>query len=157
MVIEGRPSRYLRVSNTLAFCFGACAAGAVFLSVFVMASRPWSCSASSASSVVTCDWSTSRLIASVWLVGALSVCVIAWKRWKLPLAIISVPLLAVGLISVVGVFTLATAALWLACALWLWARDRRWSIVVAALASILLLGLAANGVRGLLALHSTPI
>jgi hypothetical protein len=122
-----------------------------------MASRPWGCSANSESPVVTCDWITSRVIAAGWLVAALVVCLVSWKRWKLPLAIISAPLLAISLISVIGVFSLAPAALWFGCALWLWAQGQRYSMAASGLASVVLVYLAATGVLALFALHSTPI
>jgi len=157
LVPEAPPNAYLRTTNVIAFVFGASALAAVLLSVYVMASRPWGCSANSESPVVTCDWVTSRVIAAVRLVAALALCLFSWKRWKLPLAVISAALLSVSLISVVGVFALAPAAFWFACALWLWAQGYRSSIVLSALASVLLLYLGATGVVALLALHSAPI
>jgi hypothetical protein len=154
---EARPNSQLRMTGTIATIFGAAALAVVLLSVFVMASRPWGCSASSESPTITCDWVTSRVVAAFWLIAALGLCAISCKGWKLPLAMISVPLLAISLISVIGVFSLAPAALWLANALWLWAKDRQSFSVVAALASIVLVYLAATGVLALRALHSAPI
>lgn len=107
--------------------------------------------------MVTCDWVTSRVIAAVWLVAALAVCFVSWKQWKLLLAIIATALLAISLISVIGVFSLGPATLWFACALWLWARGKRWSLVVSAGASVVLVYLAATAVLALFALYSTPI
>jgi hypothetical protein len=153
---EGSGSSQVRTTNRLAFIFGTAAIAAVLLSVFVMASRPWGCSASSQSPLVTCDWVTSRVIAAFWLVAALAVCFVSWRRWKLPLAIISATLVAISLISVIGVFSLAPATLWLGCALWLWARGKGSSIVVSGLASVVLVYLAASGVSALLHLYSTP-
>lgn len=156
MVATVPPNPPLRITNFIAVVFGACALAAVLLSVFVMASRPWGCSASSETTGVTCDWVTSRVVAAVWLVAALVVCLIAVGRRTLPLAVISAPLLAVSLISVIGVFSLAPAAFWFVCALWQWAQGRRSSIVVSTLASIVLLYLGTTGLLALLALYSTP-
>jgi hypothetical protein len=97
------------------------------------------------------------VIAVAWLVAGLGVCLIAWKRWKLALAIIAGLLTAASLISALGIFTLAPAAFWFGCALWLRTPGERSSIVWSALASVVLLYFAANGVRGLLTLYSTPI
>lgn len=152
-----RSNALVRMTTVIALVFGACAFAAVLFSVFVMASRPWGCSVTSDSPVVTCDWVTSRVVAAAWLVVALGVCLISWKRWKFLLAIISVPLFAVSMISVVGVFSMAPAAFWFGCALWLWAQGRLTSIVVSALTSFVLLYFAAEGVRALIALHATPI
>jgi hypothetical protein len=96
------------------------------------------------------------VVAALWLVAAFVVCLIALRRWTLPLAVISAPLLAVSLISVIGVFSLAPAAFWLSCALWQWSQDRRPSIIVSTLASIVLLYVGTTGVIALLALYSTP-
>jgi hypothetical protein len=157
LVSEASPRSYLRATTAIAFVFGACALAAVLGSAFVMASRPWGCSANSYSPLVTCDWVTSRVNAALWLVANLAVCSFAWRRWNLPLAVISGLLIAVGIISVIGVFTMAPAAFWFACALWLWAHGRRWAIVLCALVSVMLIYLAATGVLALLALHSTPV
>jgi hypothetical protein len=146
-----------RRTNIIAFVFGAAALVAVLLSVFVMASRPWGCSATSQSPVVSCDWFTSRLIAAVLVVAALGVSFVAWKRWKLPLAIISAVLLVIGLISEIGFYSLAPAALWFGCALWLWAQGREFRVVLSAVASIALLYLAVNGVIASVVLYSSPI
>jgi hypothetical protein len=152
------PDAHPRNTDVIAFVFGAGALGALLLSVFVMASRPWGCSITSDGSVVvTCDWVTSRVIAAVWLAAGLAVCLIVWKRRRLLLAIISTPLIAVSLISVIGVFTLAPAALWFACALWLWAQGHRLTIVLSGMASVVLLYLSTTGVLALLTLHSTPV
>lgn len=137
--------------------FGALALLAALLSVFVMASRPWGCSASSGSPVVSCDWVTSRWVASVWLVAALGICLVSWKRWTLALAVISLPLLAFSMISVFGVFTLSPAALWFGCALWLLSRDRRFWIALSALATVALLSLGVVGVLALFTLAEAPI
>lgn len=128
----------------------------VLLSAFVMASRPWGCSVSSDPPVITCDWATSRSVAGVWLIVGLGVCFIALKRWKLALAIISVPLLALSLISFLGVYSLAPAALWSGCALWLWVRGRAVGMVVGAFVSIVLVYLVAQAVVVLFALRSAP-
>jgi hypothetical protein len=146
-----------RTTNIVASVFGAAALAAILLSVFVMASRPWGCSASSQSSAVTCDWTTSRVIAAVWLAAGLVVSLIAWKRWKLPLAITSAVLLVVGFVSVLGIFSLAPAALWFGCAMWLWAQGRRSRVVLSGVATIVLLYLAMNGVIALFVLYFTPI
>jgi hypothetical protein len=130
---------------------------ALLVSVFVMAARPWGCSFNSESPVVNCDWVTSRVVAAVWLAGGLAVCLAAFKGRKRPLAIVSAPLVVVSLVSVIGVFTMAPAALWLASALWLWAQGHRWAIVLSGLASTVLLYLSTIGVLALLNLHSTPI
>jgi len=97
------------------------------------------------------------VVAGVWLVAGLAVSLAAFKRWALPLAMISGVLIAVSLVSVVGVFTLAPAALWFACALWLRTQSHRTAIVLSGFASVVLLYLASNGVVALLYLHSTPI
>jgi hypothetical protein len=106
---------------------------------------------------VNCDWVTSRVIAVVWLVAGLSPCLLAWKRWYLALAIISGVLTAVSLFSFLGIFTLAPAAFWFACALWQRTPGERSSIVWSGISSVVLLYFATNGVRGLLMLYSTPI
>jgi hypothetical protein len=156
-VISARPPGVeARATTTIAVVFGACALAALLMSVFVMASRPWGCSSTGDSSVVNCDWVTSRVVAGVWLVAGLAVSLVAFKRWTLPLAIISGVLIAVSLVSVVGVFTLAPAALWFACALWLRTRSHRSAIVLSGFASVVLLYLASNGVVALLYLNSTP-
>ena len=156
MIAAVPPNRSLRITNLIAVVFGVCALAVVLLSVFVMASRPWGCSASGGTTGVSCDWVTSRVMAAVWLVVALVVCLIALRRWTLPLAVISAPLLAVSLISAIGVFSLAPAAFWFGCALWQWAQGRRTSIVVSTVVSVVLLYLGATGVLALLALYSTP-
>jgi hypothetical protein len=145
------------MTDAIATAFTVAALAAVLLSSLVMASRPWGCSTSSESPVITCDWVTSRVIAAIWLLAALGVCVVSWKGWKLPLTIISLPLLAVSLISVIGVFSLAPAAFWLASAMWRWRPGRRSTIGLTTLASLLLLYLAMNGVVALLVLRSTPV
>ena len=150
------PSPYLKATNVVALVFGACAVAAVLLSVFVMASRPFGCSANSAP-VLTCDWVTSRVAAVVWLIAGLSLGVIALKRWYLALSIISGVLTAISLFSALGVFTLASAAFWFGCGLWLRTPGERSSVVASGLASVVLLYFATNGVRGLLVLYSTPI
>jgi hypothetical protein len=129
---------------------------ALFLSALVMASRPWGCSSAGDAGVV-CDWVTSRVVAGVWLVAGLALSLAAFKRWTVPLAIISGVLIAVSLVSVLGVFTLAPAALWFACALWLRTRSHRSAIALSGFVSVVLLYLASNGVVALLYLHSTPI
>jgi hypothetical protein len=146
-----------RTTNIIAFVFGAAALFAALLSVFVMASRPWGCSASSITSGVSCDWVTSRVIAALVLAVALVVSFVAWKRWKLPLAIIAAVLLVVGLVSVVGLYSLAPAALWFGCAMWLWAQGRRSRVVWSGLATIVLLYLAAGGALASFLLYFTPI
>lgn len=157
MTAESSPDRQLRITNQIAIAWGGLALTAVLLSVFVMASRPWGCSAGNESTTVVCDWVTSRVIAVIWLTGGVAVCAISLKRRWLPLAVISLPMLAVSLISFFGVFALAPAAFWLASAFWGWAHGRRSSMVVSAVASVVLLYLAATGVIALLALHSAPI
>jgi hypothetical protein len=154
---HGSRSATLRMTGFIALAFGALALLAVLFSVYVMASRPWGCSASSGSPVVTCDWITSRWVAAVWLVAALGVCLVAWKRWTLALAVIALPLIAFSTISVAGVFTLAPAAFWLGCALWLWSRDRRLLIALSALATVALVTLGVVGVLGLFTLAAAPI
>jgi hypothetical protein len=109
-VVKTAPNGYQRATRFLALVFGACAVAAVLLSVFVMASRPFGCSANSQSPVVTCDWVTSRVVAVVWLIAGLSLGLIALKRWYLALSILSGVLTAISLFSAVGVFTLAPAA-----------------------------------------------
>jgi hypothetical protein len=130
---------------------------AVLLSVFVMASRPWGCSATSESPVVTCDWITSRVVAAIWLATGLAICLVAWKRWKLPLAIISALLLPIGLVSAIGVFVLTPAALWFGCAMWLWTEGRPSRLAWGAVVTIALLYLAIDGVIASFALYFTPI
>jgi hypothetical protein len=143
-------SRALSITRAIALVFAALALLAAVLSVFVMASRPWGCSVSSGSPTVSCDWVTSRWVAGAWLVAALVICLISLKRWAILLAAISALLLAFSLISFAGVFTLAPAAFWFGCALWLWSRDRRLFIALSALASV---GLVSFGMVGLLALY----
>jgi hypothetical protein len=87
----------------------------------------------------------------------LGIVYVSWKRWKLPLLIVSVPLVAISLVSVIGVFLMAPAALWFGCALWLWSSGKRLSVVLTAIASILLIYLAASGVSASTHLYYTPI
>src|SRR6267143_1571404 len=115
----------VRITGMIALAFGVLALLAALVSVFVLGSRPWGCSASSSSPAVTCDWVTSRWVAGIWLIAALGICVVSWKRWTLALAAISLVLMALGLVSVVGLYTLAPGALWFACVLWLWSSERR--------------------------------
>jgi hypothetical protein len=150
-------SATLRTTSFIALVFAALALLAALLSVFVMASKPWGCSASSDSPAVTCDWVTSRWVAAIWLVAACAVCVISWKRWTSALAAISLPLLAASMISVFGVFTLAPAAFWLGCALWLWTRDRRAWIALSAVATVVLVSLGIFGVNALFYLAAVPV
>jgi hypothetical protein len=97
------------------------------------------------------------VVAVAWLIAGLSLGLLALKRWNLALAIISGVLTAISLITSLGVFTLAPAALWFGYALWVRTPGERTSIVASGLASAVLLYFAANGVRGLLLLYSTPI
>lgn len=157
LVSKAPANSLIRTTNVIAFAFGVAALGAVLLSVFVMASRPWGCSANSESPVVSCDWITSRVIAIVWLAAGLAVCFVSWRRWNSLLALISAPLVAISLISVIGVFSLAPAALWFGCALWLWAHGQRSSMALSGLASVGLVYLSATGVLALFYLYSAPI
>lgn len=157
MESEATANPDLRTTNIVASAFAAAALVAVLLTAFVMASRPWGCSATSESPTVTCDWTTSRVIAGVWLLAGLVISLIAWKRWTLPLAILSPVLLAVGLVSVIGVYVLAPAALWFASALWLWAQGRQYRMVVSGVATIALLYLVMNGLIASLVLYFTPV
>src|ERR1700730_13202214 len=116
MSVARNPS--VRITGMIALAFAVLALLAALLSVFVLGSRPWGCSASSSSLAVTCDWVTSRWVAGIWLITALGICVVSWKRWRLPLAAISLALIAAGLVSVIGAFALAPGAFWFACALW---------------------------------------
>jgi hypothetical protein len=147
----------LRTTSLIALAFAALALLAALFSVFVMASRPWGCSMSSGSHAESCDWVTSRWVGAVWLIAALVICLISWKRWTVALGAISLPLLAFSLISFLGVFTLAPAALWFGCALWLWSRDSRLRIALSALATVGLVTLGATGVLALLALAAAPV
>jgi hypothetical protein len=147
----------LRTTSLIAMAFGALAMLTALLSVLVMASRPWGCSATSNSPVVNCDWVTSRWVAAVWLVAALGICLVAWKRWSIALAAVSLPLLAFSLLSFAGVFTLAPAALWFGCALWLSSRDRRLWIALSALATVVVVTFGVIGVLALLTLAASPI
>lgn len=155
MAVSRRATR--RPTTLIALVFAALALLAALLSVFVMWSRPWGCSVSSQSPVVTCDWVTSRWLAVVWLVAALAICVISWKRWALVLAAISLALIGFSLISALGIFTYAPAAFWLACALWLWSGNRGLLITLSAVASVPLLWFGIVGVIGLFYLAATPI
>jgi len=157
LVSENAANQDVRPTNRIAFGFAAAALAAVLLSVFVMASRPWGCSAGSQSSAVTCDWTTSRVIAALFLIVAFGMTFVAWKRWTLPLAIVSAALLVVGFISVLGVFSLAPAALWFGCAMWSWSRGRRIRVVLSGLATVVLLYLAMNGVIASIVLYYTPV
>ena len=112
---------------------------------------------SSGSHGVSCDWATSRWVGAVWLLAALVICLISWKRWTLALAATSVPLLAFSLISFVGIFTLAPAAFWFGCALWLWSRDSRIRIVLSALATVGLVTIGTTGVLALFYLAAAPV
>src|SRR4029077_9840815 len=89
----------LRATGSIAVAFSALALLAALLSVLVMISRPWGCSMSSDSPNVSCDWVTSRWIGAAWLVVVLGISVIAWKRWTIALAAISLPLLGFSMLS----------------------------------------------------------
>jgi hypothetical protein len=149
-------STTLRVTSFIALAFGVVALMAALYSVLVMASRPWGCSMSSGSRAVSCDWVTSRWAGAIWLVAALVICLISWKRWKLALAVISLLLLAFSLISFIGVFTLAPAALWFGCALWMWSKESRVRIALSALATVGLVTLGTFGVLALFYLAAAP-
>jgi hypothetical protein len=96
-------------------------------------------------------------VAGVWLVVALVICLISLKRWALALGAISILLLTFSLISFAGVFTLAPAAFWLGCALWLWSKDRRIVIALSALASVALISLGIVGLLALYYLAAAPV
>ena len=147
----------LRTTRLIAVAFALLAMLAAFFSVFVMGSRPWGCSMSSQSTAVSCDWVTSRWVASIWLVAALIVALISFKRWTLALAAISIALIAFSELSYAGLFTLAPAAFWLGCALWLWSRDRRLFIALSAVASVALVTMGVFGVLALYYLAAAPI
>jgi hypothetical protein len=147
----------LRKTRFIALVISALALLVALASVFVMASRPWGCSTSSASPAVTCDWVTSRWAAGIGLVAVVGISLISWNRWTLALVAVSLPLVAFSLISFAGVFTLAPAALWLCSALWLWSRDRPGRIALSALASVALLVLAVVGVTSLFYLATAPV
>jgi len=93
----------------------------------------------------------------VWLVAAIGICTIAWKRWKIALAAISLALIAFSLISFAGIFTLAPAAFWFGCALWLGSRDRRLWIALSAVVTVALVWLGIFGVLALFYLAAAPI
>ncbi len=150
-------STTIRATGFIALAFATLASASALFSVYVMASRPWGCSMSSGSTAVSCDWVTSRWVAAAWLVVAIGICVVSWKRWPLALAAISLPLIAVSLISFAGIFTLAPAAFWLGCALWRWSRDRRLWIAFSAVATVVLLYLGVFGVLALFYLAAAPI
>jgi hypothetical protein len=96
-------------------------------------------------------------VAAGWLVAALAISLISWKRWPLALAAVSLPLLAFSLISIAGVFTLAPAAFWFGCALWLWSKERRLVIALSAVATVVLVPLGIVGLLALYYLAATPI
>jgi hypothetical protein len=150
-------SATLRITSFIALTFGALALLAALFSVYVMASRPWGCTTTTGSSVVSCDWVTSRWVAAVWLVAALAICLVSWKRWALALAALSLPLFVFSMISFAGLYTLAPAAFWFGCALWLGARDRRLWIAISALATVVLISLGVFGMLALLTLAAAPI
>jgi hypothetical protein len=147
----------LRTTGYIAIAFASVAFLAALFSVFVMMSRPWGCSVSIASPSVSCDWVTSRWLGAAWLAIALAISFISWKRWTVALAVISLPLVAFSLLSFVGIYTLAPAALWLGCALWQWSRGRRWWIVVSSLATVALLWFGIFGVLALFYLAAAPV
>jgi hypothetical protein len=146
----------LRATGLIALAFALFALGAALFSVFVMGSRPWGCSMSSQSTAVSCDWVTSRWVAAIWLVAALGIGLISFKRWALVLAVISIPLIAFSELSFAGLFTLAPAAFWLGCALWLWSRDRKLVIALSAVASVALVTMGVFGVLALYYLATSP-
>lgn len=146
----------LRTTSLIALAFALLAMLAALFSVFVMGSRPWGCSMSSQSTTINCDWVTSRWVAAIWLVAALTIGVISFKQWALMLAAISIPLIAFSELSYAGLFTLAPAAFWLACALWLWSKDRRLFIALSAVASVALVTMGIFGVLGLVYLAAAP-
>jgi hypothetical protein len=96
-------------------------------------------------------------VGAIWLLAALVMCLISLKRWTLALAATSVPLLAFSLISFVGIFTLAPAAFWFGCALWLWSRDSGIRIVLSALATVGLVTIGTTGVLALFYLAAAPV
>jgi hypothetical protein len=147
----------VRTTNLIALAFALLALLAALFSVFVMGSRPWGCSMSSQSTAISCDWVTSRWVAAIWLVAALVIGLISFKRWAIALAAISIPLIAFSELSYAGLFTLAPAAFWLGCALWLWSRDRGLFIAVSAVASVALVTLGVFGVLALYYLAASPI
>lgn len=147
----------LRATRSIAFAFSVFALLAALLSVFVMISRPWGCSISGDSPTPSCDWVTSRWLGAAWLVVVLAISAVSWRRWTVALAVISLLLLGFSMISFLGVFTLAPAALWLGCALWQWSRDRRSWIVLSGLASVALLWFGIFGVLALYYLEIAPI
>ena len=149
-------SATMRTTSSIAWILAAAALVSALVSVYVMASRPWGCSISSSSPAVSCDWVTSRWVAAAWLTTALVISLVSWKRWTIALAAVSLPLLAFSMISFAGVFTLAPAALWLACALWLWSGERRLWIALSALATVVLLWLGIFGVLALYYLSAAP-
>ncbi|MEA2628678.1 MAG: hypothetical protein QOJ10_1138 [Chloroflexota bacterium] len=146
----------LRTTSLIALVFALLALLAALFSVFVMGSRPWGCSMSSQSTAISCDWVTSRWVAAIWLVAALVIGLISFKRWALALAAISIPLIAFSELSYAGLFTLAPAAFWLGCALWLWSRDRRLFIALSAVASVALVTMGVFGVLALYYLAASP-
>ncbi len=146
----------LRTTNLIALAFALLALLAALFSVFVMGSRPWGCSMSSQSTAISCDWVTSKWVAAIWLVAALLIGLISFKRWALALAAISIPLIAFSELSYAGLFTLAPAAFWLGCALWLWSRDRRLFIALSAVASVALVTMGVFGVLALYYLAASP-
>ena len=97
------------------------------------------------------------MVAAGGLVAALGMGVISWKRWRLALAAISLPLIAFSLISALGVFTLAPATFWFGSALWLSTRDSGPWIAASAVATVVLLTLAIFGVQALFYLATVPI
>ncbi len=140
----------VRTTSLIALVFALLALLAALFSVFVMGSRPWGCSMSSQSTAISCDWVTSRWVA------ALVIGLISFKRWALALAAISIPLIAFSELSYAGLFTLAPAAFWLGCALWLWSRDRRLFIALSAVASVALVTMGVFGVLALYYLAGSP-
>ena len=155
--MAGSRNLALRTTGYIAIAFAALAFLVALFSVFVMMSRPWGCSVSSASAAESCDWVTSKWLGAAWLALALAISFISWKRWTIALAVISLPLIAFSLVSFAGIFTLAPAALWLGCALWQFSRGRRLWIVVSSLATVALLWFGIFGVLALLYLAAAPI
>ena len=155
MAVSRSPA--LRATSSIAIAFAGLALLAALLSVFVMVSRPWGCSISGDSATPSCDWVTSRWLGAAWLVVVLAISALSWKRWTVVLAAVSLLLLGFSMLSFLGVFTLAPGALWLACALWQWSRDRRSWIVLSGVATVALLWFGIFGVLALYYLAIAPI
>ena len=104
--------------------------------------KPWGCSLSSPASAVgsgACDWTTSKVIAGVWLGIGIVGLVIGLRNLAVWLGALGA-VLALLSFSAVGVYTSGAGLAWLASGIWLGTTRRpqlAWVAVLATLAAVL--------------------